>query len=251
MEIFNTFLYNPLLWSLVTLYNALFHNFGLAILALTLLIRVALIPLSMPSLKTAKKMQDLKPHLDKLKEKHGSDKQKLAQAQMDLYKEHGVNPMAGCLPQILQIVVLIAMYNVFMNFINNGKIDGQAINMGFLWLDLAKKDPYYILPVVAGLSQLMLSLMMSPVTNTSAVAKVEDKKKEQDATESMQKQMLFMMPLMTVVISLNFPSGLALYWVATTVFSIAQQYKVYKWGGLLNLADKARGIISPYVSKHS
>ena len=205
----------------------------------------------MPSLKTAKKMQDLKPHLDKLKEKHGSDKQKLAQAQMDLYKEHGVNPMAGCLPQILQIVVLIAMYNVFMNFINNGKIDGQAINMGFLWLDLAKKDPYYILPVVAGLSQLMLSLMMSPVTNTSAVAKVEDKKKEQDATESMQKQMLFMMPLMTVVISLNFPSGLALYWVATTVFSIAQQYKVSKWGGLLNLADKARGIISPYVSKHS
>ena len=239
-EAFNTFLYQPLLWSLVTLYNVLFHNFGLAILALTLLIRSALIPLSMPSLKTAKKMQELKPHLDKLKEKHGNDKQKYAQAQMDLYKEHGVNPMAGCLPQILQIVVLIAMYNVFMNFINSGKIDGQAVNMSFLWLNLAKPDRLYILPVLAGLSQLMLSFMMAPATNTSAVPTIEGKKKDEDATESMQKQMLFMMPLMTVVISLNFPSGLALYWVATTVFSIAQQYKVSGWGGIIPLTEKIK-----------
>ncbi len=200
-------------------------NFGLTILIFTAAIRLLLYPLSVPSLKAAKKMQELKPHLDALKEKHKGDKQKMAQAQMDLYKQHGVNPAAGCLPQVLQIFILISLYQVFMKAAS-GTLNGDAFNISFLWRNLAKADPCYIFSVVAGVSQFILSLMMQPVGQPLVKKEEKDKNKEQDFQSTMNQQMLFMFPLMTVVIAWKFPSGLALYWVATTVFSAIQQYKV-------------------------
>ena len=230
------FLINPINQLLIFLYSLTGNNLGFAIILLTLLIRGVLVPITIPSLKSAKKLQELKPHLDRLKEKH-KDKQKLQLAQLDLYKQHGINPAAGCLPQIAQLVVLIALYQVFIKFINAPELNGQALNLNFFWLNLGKPDPYYILPVLAGLSQLVFSLMMSSglESHLKAPKEKKEKQKEEDNMEmaqSMSQQMLLIMPAMTVIISLKFPSGLALYWVITTVFSLVQQYLVSGPGGL-------------------
>lgn len=230
------FLINPINQLLAFLYGLTGNNLGFAIIILTLLIRGVLVPITIPSLKSAKKLQELKPHLDRLKEKH-KDKQKLQLAQLDLYKQHGINPAAGCLPQIAQLLVLIALYQVFIKFINVPEINGQALNLNFFWLNLGKPDPYYILPVLAGLSQLVFSLMMSSglESHLKVPKEKKEKQKEEDNMEmaqSMSQQMLLIMPAMTVLISLKFPSGLALYWVITTVFSLVQQYLVSGPGGL-------------------
>lgn len=246
--IWSSLLYNPLLSALVFLYK-ISGSFGLAVLALTVLIRAVLVPVTIPALKSAKKMMELKPHLDALKVKHGSDKQRLQMEQLKLYKEHGVNPAAGCLPYLVQFLVLIALYQVFIFFLKNGKVDGVLINMNFLWLNLSKPDHTYVLPIIAGVTQLVLSLMMVPpkqlgdITGQQLVKKGPDDKskepkKEEDMQEQMQKQMLFLMPAMTVFIGISLPSGLALYWVATTVFSLVQQYFVTGLGGL-----------APYLAK--
>ena len=227
---------NLLYQSLVFFYHLFGGNLGLPIIAITLITKLVLLPLVLPSMKSAKKMQDLKPHLDKLKSKH-TDKKDLQTAQMALYKEHGINPAAGCLPQIVQIIILIALYGVFIDFIKQPSIGGVVVNPHFLYLDLTKPDHTYIMPVLAGLTQLIFSLMMQSGVESHVVnpKNKEEKKKEEDNLEmaaSMQQQMIYMMPLMTVLISLNFQSGLILYWVASTVFSIIQQYYFSGLGGL-------------------
>ncbi len=193
-------------------------------------------------MKSAKLMQQLKPELDKLKNKH-TDKKALQEAQMALYKEKGINPMAGCLPQIIQILILISLYNVFINFLKQPSISGLAMNSHFLYLDLTKPDKTYIFPVLAGLSQFIFSLMMQSgaESHVENPKKEVDKKKEEDNLEmaaTMQQQMLYMMPLMTVVISVNFQSGLILYWIVSTIFSIAQQYYFSGWGGVTKIINK-------------
>lgn len=230
------FLTNPINQLLIFLYGLSGQNLGFAIILLTLIVRGVLVPVTIPSLKSAKKLQELKPHLDRLKEKH-KDKQKLQLAQLELYKQHGINPASGCLPQIAQLLVLIALYQVFIKFINVPELNGQALNLNFFWLNLGKPDPYYILPVLAGLSQLVFSLMMTSglESHLKAPKKKDEKQKEENSLEmaqSMSQQMLYIMPAMTVIISLKFPSGLALYWVITTVFSLVQQYLVSGPGGL-------------------
>jgi len=232
------FIVNPITQVLIFLYG-LTQNLGVAILLLTLAIRGILVPVTIPSLRSAKKMQELKPRLDKLKEKI-KDKQKLQLAQLELYKQEGINPAAGCLPQIAQLLILISLYTVFNNIIQDNQINGQPLNMNFLWLNLSQPDPLFILPILAGVTQLILSLMMMSGLEKhvqAPKAKLE-KKKEEDSLEmaqGMQQQMLFIMPVMTGIIALKFPSGLALYWVATTVFSLVQQYIISGPGGLKTL----------------
>ena len=233
-------IYQPLLF----FYRIFGGNLGLSIIALTILIKVVLIPLVIPTIKSAKKMQDLKPALDKLKTKH-TDKTKLQQAQLELYKQNGINPAAGCLPQIVQIVVLIALYQVFMKFLGQSEVSGIALNPNFLYLNLNKPDQFYILPVLAGITQFVFSLMMQSglESHVHNPKKNTDKKKEEDSLEmaaSMQTQMVYMMPVMTTVISLNFQSGLVLYWVISTLFSIVQQYYFSGWGGLKPFLVKIR-----------
>ena len=211
-------------------------NLGFSIIAVTLLIKFLLLPLVIPTIKSAKKMQDLKPALDKLKAKY-SDKTKLQQAQLELYKQHGINPAAGCLPQIVQIVILIALYQVFIKFLGQGEISGITVNPNFFWLNLNQPDQYYILPILAGVSQFVFSLMMQSglETHVKNPKSKPAKQKEEDKLEmaqSMQTQMVYMMPIMTTVISLRFQSGLVLYWVISTVFSLIQQYYFSGWGGL-------------------
>ena len=241
-------MFAPLNFVLYQVLHFFFRLFGgnlvLPIIAITLLTKFILIPLVVPSMKSAKKMQELKPALDKLKEKY-KDKTELQKAQMALYKEQGINPAAGCLPQIGQIIILISLYQVFMDFIKQPSIGGLMVNPFFLYLDLTKPDPTYIMPILAGASQFIFSLMMQAGTEAHIVnpKKKDEKKKEEDNLEmaaSMQQQMLYMMPLMTVIISLKFQSGLVLYWVISTVFSIVQQYYFSGLGGLKPVLLKLR-----------
>ena len=224
-------------------------NLGLAILAFTGIIRLLLVPLSLPGMKSQKKMREIQPEVKKLKDIHGDDKKALQLAQMELYKKHNVNPLAGCLPQIVQIVLLIVLYHVLSSFVTQTEVNGTVLNPNFGWLNLTQPDPLFILPILAGVTQLILSLMILPggetpdvVPNDSKVKKVKEaNKKEEDAAEmaaSMQKQMLFIMPIMTAFIAIRFPSGLALYWVASTVFSIGQQYFATGWGGVTLYAKR-------------
>lgn len=243
------FITSPINQLLMFLYQITGQNLGLAIILLTLMIRGVLVPITIPSLRSAKKMQELKPTMDKLKLKY-KDKKALQAAQLELYKQNNINPAAGCLPQIAQLIVLIALYQSFIHFVNPE--NSANLNLNFFWLDLGKPDPYYILPALAGISQLIFSLMMTSGTEQHVLVpkKKDDKKKEEDSLEmaqSMQQQMVFLMPIMTVFISLNFASGLALYWVITTVFSAVQQYVVSGPGGLKNIYSRLNLIKSRFV----
>lgn len=226
-------------------------NFGVAIILFTLAMRAAMIPLSTPQMKSQKKMRAIKPELDKLKAKHGKDAKALQLAQLELYKKHNINPMSGCLPYLLQFVVIIALYQVLSSFVPKALEQGYTFNTFFLGLDLSKADPTRIIPVLAAVTQLILSLMILPgrerhdliPDNAKTKALKEANKKEtgtQEMAETMQRQMVFMMPLMTGWIALSFPSGLGLYWVVTTVFSIAQQWVISGPGGLLGAVEDVK-----------
>lgn len=218
-------------------------SLGWSIILMTLILRLILVPLTLPSLKARKKMTDLKPEIDKLKKKHGKNKQAMQKAQLELYQKYNVNPLSGCLPQILQIAVLIFLYRALISFLGQDTVNGVGIDPQFLWLNLTQSDTTYILPVLAGVAQMVLSLMISPggevrdiVPNKAKSKKVKDaNKKEEDVAEmaaSMQQQMIFIMPVMTIFIAARFPSGLAVYWVITTLFSLVQQYVISGPGGL-------------------
>jgi YidC/Oxa1 family membrane protein insertase len=251
---FNTILIQPITY-ILTLITQTVGNYGLGIVILTLFIRLILLPITLPSLKMASKMRELQPEIDQLKKKHGNDKMALQQAQLELFKTHNINPTSGCLPNIFQFIILIALYQVINGVINHH----AAGSINFLWLDITKPDHLYILPIIAGVTQLVLGVMMLPAIDTSAektlaantTTKTDDKQAD-DMTamaQSMQQQMLFMMPVMTLFLALKFPAGLSLYWVITTIFSIGQQYIASGWGGLPRIAVKIKqrvmGTLSP------
>lgn len=232
---YNTLVYQPILNTLLWLYQLLGGNLGLAIIALTLLVRAVLIPFTIPSLKSAQKIAKLKPELDKLKKKHAKDPKMLQEQQLALYKRNNVNPAGGCLPFIVQFIFLIALYRVFIDSLGNGAINGQEIVTEFWLWDLKDKDTTYILPALAGILQLLTSLAIKPgIENDPQGRKGKEESKEDVAemAQSMQNQMVYLMPAMTVFFAIQFPSGLALYWVITTAFSFVQQLVITGPGGL-------------------
>lgn len=268
-ELWHIFLYQPLVNGLILFYKILFNNLGLAIIALTAAIRFILIPLTAPSLKAAKKMQELAPQLQKLKERYKNDKQGLSRAQLELYRQHGANPAAGCLPQIIQLLVLIAMFQAFQQVLGTNaqtitrlnevlypslRLSQDAvINLKFLYLNLAKPDliplpasrlPLPAIPgiflILAALTQFLTSKMMTPQVKAQAAEAKKTPGKEDDMATMMQKQMLYMFPLMTLLIGFSFPSGLVLYWLVFSVFQLVQQYSTGGWGGLEPWAEKLK-----------
>lgn len=249
-------LYQPLVNALILFYKIFGQNLGLAIIGLTVAIRGLLIPLTKPSLQAAKKMQQLAPELEALKKRHKDNKQALAQAQMDLYKQHGVNPAAGCLPQIIQIIILIALFQAFNQVLRaDGDIidklnailypslqlaKNTIINTRFLYLDLNKPDliplPFSfnllnlkisslpgIFLIASAVTQFLSSKMMMPAIKKEAAVAKKTVTEEDDMAVMMQKQMLYMMPLMTLLIGFRFPSGLVLYWITFSLFMLIQQ----------------------------
>jgi YidC/Oxa1 family membrane protein insertase len=247
--------FSQLFVTLLTQLYGVVGDLGLTIILFTIVMRLVLLPLTLPSIKAQKKMQDLKPEIDALKKKHGKDKQAFQMAQLELYKRYNINPLAGCIPQLAQLVVLILLYQALTVFIGQNMINGVAVDPSFFWLNLAQPDANYVIPVLAGVSQLVLSLMIAPgaevkdvVPNKSKVKSVKEaNKKEEDVAEmaaSMQQQMLYIMPVMTAFIALRFPSGLGLYWIVTTLFSIVQQYAISGPGGLKTYLVRARALVT-------
>lgn len=219
--------------------NNVLGSVGLSLLVFTIIIRLLILPLTLPSIKSSQKIKKLQPELKKIKEKYKDDKQGFALAQSQLYKSYNINPLAGCLPQILQLVILIVLYQAIMRLFNQD----NGLNFQFLWADLSKPDNKYIFPILAAASQFILSLMISPATQTRDVVPNKTQadllkkanEKEEDMAEmasTMQQQMMYMMPIMTGIIALRLPSGLAFYWILGTLFSIVTQYFVSGLGGV-------------------
>jgi YidC/Oxa1 family membrane protein insertase len=253
-NLFQTILVQPLTYALTSIASAV-GGYGLAIIILTIVIRLILLPVTLPSMKMAAKMRDLQPELNKLKKIHGKDKAALQQAQLALYKEHNLNPASGCLPNILQFVILIALYQVINGIVKTG----DPTMTHFIGFDISQPAPYFILPIIAAITQLILGLMLMPATDTSAEHVLADstlaKKDDKDANDmssmanTMQQQMIFMMPLMTLFLAFKFPAGLTLYWITTTVFSIGQQYLVSGWGGLPQTVTKSKTWINARLKR--
>jgi len=235
---------------------------GLSIILLTVVIRLALWPLTATQLKSTQKMAALRPHMDRIKQEHGHDKVRHQQEISKLYKEHGVNPLAGCLPLLLQIPVFIALYQVLLRIIdlNNGDFIGRINSQlyfqwmhleklpstNFLGLSLASKPNEWAqigifilaIPIITGLLQYIQSKMLTPQqAQNKAVVKKDSKKKEgkesmEDTMASMQSQMTLIMPLMIAFFSYGFPLGLSLYWNTFTIIGIIQQYKISGAGAM-------------------
>lgn len=256
--IWNNILVTPILNALVAFYTYT-GNLGISIIALTVVIRALLIPVVNPSMKSMKKQRDLQPELDKIKKKFKNDKQKQAQEQMALFKKHGINPGAGCLSQVLMLVVLIALFNVIRLFAVDGDITKinerlymdnfklnpeQTVETSFLWMDLSSPDPYFILAVLSGILQFIASKMMMPAVEKAEKAAKKTEPKSDDVAVMMQQQTLYFMPIMSVIIGVTLPAGVVLYIVTTSVFMVVQNYFSSGWGGMQPVINKIRSVVA-------
>ncbi len=198
----------PLSWLITEVAEFFNENYGLGIVIVTLLIRLVLLPLMIKQTKSSMAMQQIQPEIKALREKYSSKdqktQQKLQQETMQLFQKHGVNPLAGCMPLIIQMPILLGFYHAIMRT--------EAIaEHNFLWFDLGSPDPYYILPLVAGLTTyLQQKIMMGGSDAMSA--------------NPQMKMMLYIMPIMIIVFAISFPAALSLYWVVGNLFMIAQTY---------------------------
>lgn len=274
-DLFNTLFIHPIINILVFGYHLLStlhvpYALGFAIILLTIVIRLLLYPLMAAQLKASKKMQDLHPHLNKLKEKHKGDNRRIQEETMKLYKEHGVNPAAGCLPLLIQLPLLIGLYNVLahvvalpskevVNYINSIVYSEQlklssAWNTDFFGIPLGQHPSQLVqsmplillVPLVTAALQFIQSKMMIPAKapdvvsekkkkGEKALAKVSQDKKQDSAAEfaqAFQTQSLYIFPLMLGYLSYSFPIGLSLYWNTFTLFGILQQYQISGLGAL-------------------
>ena len=264
-------LWNQLLiWPIVNILVAFYKLFewlhvpgvmGFAIIGMTAFIRLLLYPLMQAQMKSAKKMSNLKPHLDALNAKHKDDKPKLQQAQLALYKEHGVNPAAGCLPLLVQMPILFALYNVFYQVLGNGNLETlvsqmnqilylpilklTTLDLTFFGINLGLKPEAWqtqgwwllSIPVITGLLQFWQSKLMLPAPQTSDLrhktlekkdlkSEVQSPKSDSDAMGDMQKQMAYITPIMFGFFAFQFPLGLSLYWNVFGLFGIMQQLRI-------------------------
>jgi len=235
-ELWNTIILEPVLNSLIALCNVLGGNFGLAIIVLTVVVRLILFPLTVRQTQSTKAMQTLQPKVQELQKKYAKDQRRMQQEMMKLYKEAGVSPL-GCLwPMLIQMPVWIALYQSIMralaatpeNLLNLSQhlyswaAVGQAVplNEHFLWLHLSRPDPNLILAILVGGSMWVQQKMVTPPT-------------ADPRQRSMTSMTTLMMPLMFGLFTLSFPSGLGLYWVVSNIIGIIIQYFVSGgWGYL-------------------
>ncbi|WP_442597273.1 YidC family membrane integrase SpoIIIJ [Neobacillus sp. D3-1R] len=202
----NEYIVYPLSWFIVKVAETFGGSFGLSIILVTIIVRLAILPLMIKQTKSSKAMQALQPEMAALKEKYSSKdqktQQKLQQETMQLFQKHGVNPLAGCFPLVIQMPVLIGFYHAISR-------TREIAEHSFLWFDLGSPDPFYILPLVAGATTFIQQKMMMAGT----------------ANQNPQMaMMLWMMPIMIIVFAINFPAALSLYWVVGNLFMIVQTY---------------------------
>jgi YidC/Oxa1 family membrane protein insertase len=194
----------PLLWLMNFFATRLpGQNYGVAIILLTVLVKIAFYPLSHKSMTSMKQMQALQPQLNALRSKYKSDPQRFQREQMELFRKHKVNPMGGCLPMVVQIPIFYALYLTLQYSV---ELQGAPF---LLWItDLSKKDPYYVLPILMGVSMLVQQKMTPTVGDPR------------------QARVMLIMPVIFTFMFLEFPTGLVLYWLVNNVLSVAQQYLI-------------------------
>lgn len=222
--IFNTFLYRPLFNFLILLYQYLpGRDFGIAVIVLTVSIKILLYPLGTLAIKSQKTLSEIQPKIKEVQEKYKSDKEKQTKAVMELYKKEKINPFSGCLPVLIQLPILIALYRVFWQGLNSGQMallysfvsfSGQ-INPSFLGI-INLNAPNSLLAVLAGVLQFFQGKITMPKTQT--------KKNDSGFSKIFQKQILYFFPIFTVLILFRLPSAIGLYWITTILFTIIQQH---------------------------
>lgn len=244
-QLFNTFLYEPILNTLFYLYHVVpGGDFGVAIILVTIIIKLVLFWPSLSALKAQKSLQDTQPQIEEIKRKYKDNKEELGRQLMDFYKKNKVNPFSSCLPMLIQLPILIALYRVFLQGL---EVDPQThllaaeqvnhlygslqtiyqttpIKTTFLgFVELSKNHNIY-LAVLAGLAQYASSKFFStkkPVVKSAG-------SKDENITAMMNKQLLYMMPIMAVIFGYQFPAGLSLYWLVTTLFTLVQQLYFFR-----------------------
>lgn len=205
----------PILYLLKFFYG-LIHNYGIAIILLTIFVKLLLHPINVKSLKSMKAMQTLQPRLKEIQKKYAGDKQKINAETMQLFKSHKVNPMGGCLPMLLQFPIYIALYKVLWNSI-------ELYHAPFFWFykDLSAPDPYFITPILLGIFMV-----------------AQQKLTPQTSADPAQQKMMMLMPVMFSLFMLFLPSGLVVYILVNTVMSVTQQYMYNHGIGFMDIAKR-------------
>jgi YidC/Oxa1 family membrane protein insertase len=199
---------------------SVFHNAGLAIIGFTIIVKTLMLPLTVQSIRSSKAMQELQPRIKELQKKHGNDRQRLSQETMALYQQHRVNPMAGCLPMIIQIPIFLGLYNAITTLSNSG---AGLWSQPFLWIpSLAHPDPIHLLPIVAGIFQFVQTQMMRPA----------NQQKSTDPQQAMMNSVMNVMPLTVVFFGWSFAAGPVVYWATQSIYSVLQQWFITGWGSL-------------------
>jgi len=267
-EVWNAFLVHPLI-NLLVLADYFVHDFGLAVVIVTVAIRLALFPVFRAQVRSSRAMQELAPAMNDIKKKHGNDRAKLQQEQMKLYKERGINPVGGCLPMVVFFPVLFAMYAAFqqvgglsgahaltveqlrdavlwpfLHFTVSDLPSDATIDLTAHWLpcvsSLAQPDLLFLgfigpLPIISSLLQLVASIQALP----------RNPPQTDDPTQRTMQSMTYYLPLITIVFFRTLASGVFIYYITTTIFQIIQQYFVMGWGQLPRFIPPLANIPTP------
>lgn len=219
---------NPMVNVLLLSYRLLGHQTVLAITALTLIVRLAVLPLTLKQQKAAQRMQVLQPELAKLQKKHANNREKLAQEQMRLYREAGINPLGGCLPLLIQLPLLYGLWQAIMRTLAASPLELVRLSQNiysfipsltsliplqsrFLWMDLGQPDPYYVLPILVIVTSWLSQKILTPPSSDSQ-------------SRAINQQMLIVMPLMFGFISISYASGLSIYFIISNLVTILQYF---------------------------
>ncbi len=227
---FHVIIYQPLFNALILLYQFFpGQDFGIAIIVLTILIKVLFYPLAVQAIKSQKALAELQPKIQQIQGNYKNDKEKQAKEMMALYKKEKVNPFSGCLPLLIQLPILIGLFQVFirgfgpeqMVYLYGFVANPGQVNLSFLGI-LNLAEPNLLLAGLAGIGQFFQTKMLIP-QNSKKKQSLGSKKGLSNFSNIMQKQMLYFMPIFTVFILLTLPSALGLYWLVVSLFTIAQQ----------------------------
>jgi YidC/Oxa1 family membrane protein insertase len=215
---FHSFIYQPILSLTLGVYTVLgAQDLGVAILGVTILIRLILLPLSLKAQRSQKQMAEIAPHIESIKQKYSGDSEAQSRELMKVYQERGINPLAGCLPLLVQFPILIGLYQVFLGIVKPGAAEAayafvrpahEISHIAFGFLDIAQ--PSIVLAIGAGMAQ----FFQLKFTSTTTQGK---------QSQVMTQQLTYTLPFIIIAVSWNLPSGLALYWITTSLFSLAEQ----------------------------
>ncbi|MGC9397727.1 MAG: YidC/Oxa1 family membrane protein insertase [Anaerolineae bacterium] len=237
----DTLIVDPITNLLLVFYKLLGGETILAVALLTVLVRLALIPLTLEQQKSAQAQREIQPKLQKLQKKYKHDQERLAQEQMKLYREHGFNPASGCLPLLIQLPLMLGLYQAIMRALAATPLELlnlpahiyraswlphlsslPPLKSHFLWLDLALPDPYYVLPVLVVVTAWLQQKLISAAAPTTGGSEVDEQ------AQAMSQSMQITMPLFMGFISLNYASGLSVYFVISNLIGILQYYFIQR-----------------------